>query len=101
MAQIKQQLLEIKEGKSVEEDDHVADLDELDHEEVMKMLMENNVIPMPKLKLEHMLIPDEVECLNSVYLFHRDGAFRKTCYYIQQHRYFDRFIMVLIAFSSI
>ena len=93
--------MEIKEGKTEEIDDLVADLDELDHEEVLRMLMENNVIPMPKITLEGMLIPKEVECLCSVYLFHKDGAFRKTCYFIQQHRYFDRFIMALIAFSSI
>lgn len=46
-------------------------------------------------------IPEEIECENSVYLFSRDGWLRKTCYYVQQHRYFDRFIMGLIALSSL
>lgn len=46
-------------------------------------------------------IPVEIECENSIYLFNRKGRFRKICYYIQQHRYFDRFIMILIAVSSL
>lgn len=48
-----------------------------------------------------MILPSEIECENSVYLFNREGIFRKTCYYIQQHQYFDRFIMLLITLSSI
>jgi len=48
-----------------------------------------------------MVIPDEIKCENAIYLFDRDARFRRLCYYVQQHRYFDRFIMFLIALSSL
>lgn len=44
--------------------------------------------------------PNEIGADNSIYLFHRDGCFRRNIYYIQKHKWFDNFIMLLIALSS-
>ena len=42
-----------------------------------------------------------MEAENSVYLFEKEGCFRRNVFYVQKHRYFDRFVMILIALSSI
>ena len=101
ISQIKKTLMEIQEEKCVEVDDQVGDLDELKNEEIKKMLIDNGIIRVKENRKEKMIVPKEIKCENSVYLFNREGKFRKTCYYIQQHQYFDRFIMVLITLSSI
>lgn len=44
ISQIKKTLVEIQEEKSVEVDDQIADLDELENEEIKKMLVDNGII---------------------------------------------------------
>ena len=80
--------------------DLVEDLDDLDSRAIRAMLIKNKVIQDRESKNKAIKIPSEIECENSIYIFNRKGCFRKTCYYIQQHKYFDRFIMLLIAVSS-
>ena len=65
------------------------------------MLVANGLIKGKELTFKETVVPSAIECKNSIYLFDRVGSFRKTCYYIQQHRYFDRIIMTLIAVSSL
>ena len=101
ISQIKKTLTEIQEDKGIETDDDIGDLDELENDEIKKMLIDNNIIHVKENRKEKMIVPREIECEDSIYLFNREGTFRKTCYYIQQHQYFDRFIMILIALSSI
>lgn len=79
----------------------IEDLDELDSTSIRQMLQTNKMITESKKVKTDIQIPAEIECENSIYLFNRQGRFRKICYYIQQHRYFDRFIMFLIAVSSL
>lgn len=44
ISQIKKTLVEIQEEKGVEVDDQIADLDELENEEIKKMLIDNGII---------------------------------------------------------
>lgn len=46
-------------------------------------------------------IPENVTCIKSVYLVSKETFIRRVCFNLQQHKYFDRFIMTLIFFSSI
>ena len=46
------------------------------------MLIDNGIIHVKENRQEKMIVPGEIECENSVYLFNREGTFRKTCYYI-------------------
>ena len=64
------------------------------------MLISNNVIRVKK-TIEPIVVPQSIQCENSIYLFNRNSWFRKKCYYAQQHRYFDRIVMALIAISSL
>ena len=61
--------------------DLIEDLDELDSVAIRNMLISNRIINV-KEKKKPIVIPPEIECENSIYLFHRDGCFRKRCYYI-------------------
>ena len=87
--------------KQLDDLDLIEDLDELHGEEITNMLKTNNVVNIKKQKDTNIKIPASIECENSIYLFNRRGWIRKMCYYVQQHRYFNRFIMVLIALSSL
>ena len=58
------------------------------------------MIKAKKGEIDEKLIGPEIEAENSVYLFNRKSCFRRNVYYVQKHRYFDRFIMLLIALSS-
>ena len=81
--------------------DMVEDLDELDPNSIRKMLISTKVIRDKSQKSKDWVIPVQIECQKSIYVFNRKGIFRRTCYYVQQHRYFDRFIMLLIVVSSL
>ena len=71
-------------------------------EEIRAMLVEKGLLKASKedgidaKKID----PNEIEADNSIYLFHRNGCFRRNIYFIQKHKYFDNFIMLLIALSS-
>lgn len=52
-------------------------------------------------EIDEKKIGADVEAENSVYLFEKEGCFRRNVFYVQKHRYFDRFVMILIALSSI
>ena len=52
-------------------------------------------------EIEKTRIDDSVEAEKSIYMFDRNKYFRKLCYNLQKHRYFDRFIMTLIFLSSL
>ena len=79
----------------------VDDLDELDQKQIEKMLIKSKIIREKPKQSKDWIIHDDIECQNSIYCFSRTGLFRRSIYHVQQHRYFDRFIMFLIAISSL
>ena len=79
----------------------VEDLDDLDPTSIHAMLVKTRVIRPRRKASKDWVVPAEVTCENAIYLFNRRGIFRRTCFFVQQHRYFDRFIMLLIAISSL
>lgn len=87
-------------GTKNDELDQIDDLDELGSDAIRNMLITNNVIQAKKTN-EPIVVPSSIQCENAIYLFNRESCFRKRCYYVQQHRYFDRIVMGLIAISSL
>ena len=79
----------------------VEDLDELNRYEIHRMLVQSKIIIDRTNENQDWIIPNTIECKNSFYIFNRNGILRRTCYFVQNHRYFDRFIMFLIAVSSL
>ena len=71
-------------------------------EEIRAMLVEKGLLKASKAdgidakKIDS----NEISADNSIYLFNRHGCFRRNIYFIQKHKYFDNFIMLLIALSS-
>ena len=57
------------------------DFDELGTDAIRTMLIANKIINV-KEKKKPVVIPAEIECENSIYLFHRSGVFRKVCFHI-------------------
>ena len=51
-------------------------------------------------KIDNKLVGPEIEANNSLYLFGRGTCFRRNCHFIQKHKWFENFIMLLIALSS-
>lgn len=64
------------------------------------ILIEQGILKARPGEIDEKKIGPQIEAENSLYLFNRKGCFRRNIYYIQKHRYFDRFIMLLIALSS-
>ena len=66
------------------------------------MLVENGFLKASKEdKIDSKKIDEnEIKADNSMYLFNRSSCFRRNIYFIQKHKYFDNFIMLLIALSS-
>ena len=81
--------------------DVVDDLDDLDLQTIHKMLLKTKVVRPKTKSIKDWVIPKKIECDNSIYIFNRHGIIRRTFHFVQQHRYFDRFIMFLIAISSV
>ena len=65
------------------------------------MLVENGILKANASdEIDNKLVGLEIEADNSLYLFHRDICFRRNCHFIQKHKWFENFIMLLIALSS-
>ena len=65
------------------------------------MLVRTKVIKDKRYRISNWRVPPEIQCKKSIYLFDRSGKFRRICHYLQNHRYFERFIMFLIVISSL
>ena len=79
----------------------MADIEDMDSEEIRKMLVEHGILkPRKGDQIDFKLVGPEIHAENSVYLFNRSSCFRRNCHFVQKHRYFERFIMFLIALSS-
>ena len=78
----------------------IEDVEDLDNAAVRLILIEEGLLKANKGEIDEKIIDTDVHADNSVYLFERKSCFRKNVYYVQKHRYFDRFVMLLIALSS-
>ena len=75
----------------------------MDPKEIRKMLVEKKILKSGEedRKKDKEINKEEIYCENSIYLFNRHNPVRKYIYFIQKHKYFENFIMLLIALSSI
>ena len=46
------------------------------------MLVKTKVIREKRKKSKDWVVPEEIECEKSIYLFSRKGIFRRSCFYI-------------------
>ena len=68
---------------------------------IKKLLMEKNLVKTKDTGWYKKPIDESVECQRSIYLINRETYFRRLCFNVQKHKYFDRIIMLLICLSSI
>ena len=69
---------------------------------IKKLLMEKNLVKTKDTGWYKKPIDAEVvECERAIYLIRRETYFRKICFNLQKHKYFDRIIMLLIVLSSV
>lgn len=65
------------------------------------MLVENGILKArADDHIDYKLVGTEIEAENSVYLFARKSCFRRNVHFLQKHKWFENFIMLLIALSS-
>ena len=79
----------------------INNIEDLTQDEIRAMLVSNSLVKTEDKDWHKKRIDPSVECQNSIYLFDRNKRFRILCYNLQKHKYFDRTIMTLIAFSSL
>lgn len=81
--------------------DEVEDLEDYDKETIRNLLIDQGIIKAKKEdQRDEKRVTSDIHCNDSVYLFNREGCFRRNCFFLQKHKYFDHFIMLLIALSS-
>lgn len=80
----------------------IDDIEELDLRKIKKILAEKNLVKIKQKSWRKRSIDPSVTCQMSLYTFDReDSQFRKMCYFLQKHKWFDRVIMLLIFLSSL
>jgi len=72
----------------------------MDHKTIRLMLIDQGALKAKKGEIDEKNVGPEIQAEHSVYLFARKSCFRRNVHYIQKHRYFERFVMLLIALSS-
>jgi len=92
---------EWKEERKKEQEDHIDDIDDMDEPVIREIFMDEGLIKKKDPAREARLLYADIECTNSVYIFHKQSRFRLICYKIYKHKAFDNFIMFLIAVSSL
>ena len=61
----------------------VDDLDDLDEKQLHNLLVRANVIRDTVKKFSDFVVPNDIHCQSSIYLFHRKSKFRRICYFVQ------------------
>lgn len=84
-----------------QQEDYVDDIDDMDDQVMREIFMDEGLIKKKDPAREKRLRYNGIACLNSVYLFNKDGKFRLTCVKLYKHSLFDNFIMFLIGVSSL
>ena len=83
-------------------EDDLQDVEEMTKDEIRDMLVEEGFLKARKGdKKDLKEVGKEIEAENSIYLFHRTNCFRRNVHFVQKHKWFENFIMLLIALSSI
>ena len=87
--------------KKLREED-LDDIEDMNSEEIRALLVTNGILKARETdKIDHKLVGPEIHADKSLYLFGRDTCFRRNIHFIQKHHYFENFIMLLIALSSV
>ena len=63
--------------------------------------MDEGLIKKKDKEREQRLLYQGIKCEKSIYMFSKQNRFRLFCYKLQKHPVFDRFVMFLIAVSSL
>ena len=81
----------------------MENIEEMETEKVRQILVQKGKLKAKEIdNIDKKKVDKEViHADRSVYLFSRDGCFRRNIFFIQQHKRFDQFIMLLIALSSV
>ena len=79
----------------------IDEIEDLTEEEIKRHLKNAKVIKTKDRGWYKKDLDPSVEAVKSLYLFHKDSMFRRVCFNLQKHKYFDRFIMALIFLSSL
>ena len=70
-------------------------------QEIREMLVKDGFLKARKEdNIDKKLVGEEIHADNSLYLFNRHSCFRRNVHFIQKHKWFENFIMLLIALSS-
>ena len=77
------------------------DIEEMTQSEIRLLLVEKGILKARKEdNIDKKLVGPEIHAEKSIYLFRRHSCFRRNVHFIQKHKWFDNFIMLLIALSS-
>ena len=77
------------------------EVEDLDNRAVRLLLIDQGILKAKKGEIDEKKIGPEIAAENSIYLFNRNGCFRRNVYVIQKHHNFERFIMLMITLSSV
>ena len=87
-------------GQRLFNENIIEEVEDLDNKTIRLILIDQGLLKAKKGEVDHKLVGTEIAAENSVYLFGRNSCFRRNIHFIQKHRFFERFIMLLIALSS-
>jgi hypothetical protein len=88
-------------GQKVLRESDLNNIEDMEAEDIRKMMIEHGILKANKSdNIDKKLVDSSIEAENSVYLFGRNTCFRRNCHFIQKHKYFENFIMLLIGLSS-
>lgn len=79
----------------------VDDIEDLSKEDIYKYFLDEGILKDTTNKRQEEMMYDGVDCENAFYLLPKNSKFRKFCYIQQTAKWFDNFIMVLIALNSV
>jgi len=79
----------------------VDDIEDLDAGTIKEMFLDEGILKDKTNKRKEEKMYNGIECELSCYLFTKQGNFRRFCYSTEAAKWFDNFIMILIAFNSV
>lgn len=89
-------------GRKVLRESDLNNIEDMEAQDVRLMMIEQGILKANKSdNIDFKLVDSTIEAENSIYLFNRNSCFRRNCHFIQKHKYFENFIMLLIGLSSV
>ena len=79
----------------------IDEIEDLSEDMIKEYLKDAKIISTKEKGWYKKPIDPHVQCRKSLYLIPRETMFRRIMYNLQKHKYFDRFIMLLIFLSSL